>query len=102
MPRTKITSAFKAPRQVTGKEGGSGKDEVEGPLVTGRRHRKDNSEWGKRMEKELAQIEKRSEVAVQKTARRDIYLDSDRETDCCIDYNPPNTYHKVPHSLPIA
>jgi hypothetical protein len=54
MPRTKITSAFKAPRQVTGKEGGSGKDEVEGPLVTGRRHRKDNSEWGKRMEKELA------------------------------------------------
>jgi hypothetical protein len=81
MPRTKITSAFKAPRQVTGKEGGSGKDEVEGPLVTGRRHRKDNSEWGKRMEKELAQIEKRSEVAVQKTARRQIHLDSGRETD---------------------
>jgi hypothetical protein len=81
MPRTKITSAFKAPRQVTGKEGGSGKDEVEGPLVTGRRHRKDNSEWGKRMEKELAQIEKRSEVAVQKTARRQIHLDSGREKD---------------------
>jgi hypothetical protein len=80
MPRTKITSAFKAPRQVTGKEGSSGKDEVEGPLVTGRRHRKDNSEWGKRMEKELAQIERRSEVAVQKTARRHIHLDSERET----------------------
>jgi hypothetical protein len=81
MPRTKITSAFKAPRQVTGHEGRSGKDEAEVPLVTGRRHRKDNSEWGKRMEKELGQIEKRSEVAVQKTARRHIHLDSDRETD---------------------
>jgi hypothetical protein len=53
MPRTKITPAFKAPRLVTGQEGSSGKDEAEVPLVTRRRHRKDNSEWDKRMEKEF-------------------------------------------------
>jgi hypothetical protein len=81
MPRTKITSAFKAPRQVTGQEGSSGKDEAEVLLVTGRRHRKDNSEWGKRMEKELAQIEKRTEAAVKKTARPNINLLSEREVD---------------------
>jgi hypothetical protein len=78
MPRTKITSAFKAPRQVTGHEGRSGKDEAEVPLVTGRRHRKDNSEWGKRMEKELAQIEKRTEAAIKKTAST---TDSEKEAD---------------------
>jgi hypothetical protein len=52
MPRTKITSAFKAPRKVKGQEISSGKDEADGTVVTGKRHRKDNSEWGKRrMEK---------------------------------------------------
>jgi hypothetical protein len=59
MPRTKITSVFKAPRQVKGQERSSEKDEADVSLVTGRRHRKDNSEWGKRMEKELAKIDKR-------------------------------------------
>jgi hypothetical protein len=78
MPRTKITSAFKVPRQVTGQQGSSGKDEAEVSLVTGRRHRKDNSEWGKRMEKELAQIEKRTEAAVKKTAST---KDCEREAD---------------------
>jgi hypothetical protein len=32
----------------------------------GRGHRKDNSEWGKRIEKELAQIERRKESELQK------------------------------------
>jgi hypothetical protein len=63
MPRTKITSAFKAPRKVKEQEISSEKDEADGTVVTGRRHRKDNSEWGKTMEKKLSQIEKRTEAA---------------------------------------
>jgi hypothetical protein len=47
MPRTKITSVFKAPRKFKGQEISSQKDEADGTLVTGRRHRKENS--GKRM-----------------------------------------------------
>ncbi len=51
------------------------------PFVTGRRHRKDNSEWGKRMEKELAQIDKRTEAALKQTATSKTKLLSEREAD---------------------
>jgi hypothetical protein len=49
MPPRKLTTPFKAPRQVTKK----------GTTSPGVGHRKDNAEWGKRMERELGQIEKR-------------------------------------------
>jgi hypothetical protein len=92
MPRTKITSAFKAPRQVTGQERSSEKDEADVPLVTGRRHRKDNSEWGKRMEKELAQIDKRTEAAQKKTATPKTKLLSEREADEMAKTGDVNTF----------
>jgi hypothetical protein len=49
MPPRKHTTPFKAPRQATEK----------GTTRVGVGHRKDNAEWGKRMERQLGQIEKR-------------------------------------------
>ncbi len=49
MPPRKHTRPFKAPRQATEK----------GTTSQGVGHRKDNAEWGKRMERQLGQIEKR-------------------------------------------
>jgi hypothetical protein len=49
MPPRRDTRPFKAPRQATEK----------GTTSQGVGHRKDNAEWGKRMERQLAQIEKR-------------------------------------------
>jgi hypothetical protein len=49
MPPKKLRAPFKAPRQATKK----------GTTSPGVGHRKDNAEWGKRMERELGQIEKR-------------------------------------------
>jgi hypothetical protein len=46
------TRQFKAPRQATEK----------GTTIVGVGHRKDNAEWGKRMEKTLAQMDKRKEA----------------------------------------
>jgi hypothetical protein len=48
-------------RKAKGQQTRLEKDEEDVSLCSGRRHRKDNSEWGKRMEKELGQIEKRKE-----------------------------------------
>jgi hypothetical protein len=47
MPRTKLTSAFKALKKAKEQETRSGKDGADGYLITGRHHRKDNSQWGK-------------------------------------------------------
>jgi hypothetical protein len=52
-------------------------------------HRKDNSEWGKRMEKTLAEIEKRQERQTETETIRDnpypngIYIMSEREANEC-------------------
>jgi hypothetical protein len=50
-------------------------------------HRKDNAEWGKRMEKTLAQMDKRREAEQEKTRvnpyPRGIKLMSEREADEC-------------------
>jgi hypothetical protein len=71
MPPRRNTLPFKAPRQATDKE------------TTGRGvgHRKDNSEWGKRMEKELAQIDKRKEKKQKEAAIPKTKLLSEREAD---------------------
>jgi hypothetical protein len=69
------STPFKAPRNVAV------------PLVPPRRtdHRKDNAEWGKRMERELGQIEKRQEleqnnVTTQKGPRH-LKTTSERQAD---------------------
>jgi hypothetical protein len=64
MPPRKLRTPFKAPRQATKK----------GTTNPGVGHRKDNAEWGKRMERELGQIEKR-----QKSVETN--LDSDDDED---------------------
>jgi hypothetical protein len=69
------STPFKAPRNVAV------------PLVPPRRtgHRKDNAEWGKRMEKELGQIEKRQELEQNKGTTlkgpRHLKMMSEREAD---------------------
>ena len=55
MPKTKLTSAFKAPRKAKEQDTRSEKDEAHVPILTGRRNRQDNSQRGKEKGKQLAQ-----------------------------------------------
>jgi hypothetical protein len=90
---------FKTPRQLKGQSKVKGQQDVvdvsetetqdkETPVrVVG--HRKDNSEWGKRMEKTLAEIEKRQERQTETETIREnpypngIYIMSEREANEC-------------------
>ncbi len=61
MPRTITDTPFKVPTKAKIKETRLESDEHDVSVSTGIGHRKDNSEWDKRMERQLAQIERRKE-----------------------------------------
>ncbi len=75
MPKTKVNTPFKAPRTAKDKATKSDRnvDKVSNATVKG--HRKDNSEWGKRMERELELIERKQQTLL--SAKQSTDSDSD-------------------------